>query len=963
MKGDFSRWTAPNARAQGYAGVLMQQGRLHTDADWNEQAELTARRAETALGDVIGRSGAPKEGGGFRISPAAPPGGFAISAGRFHLDGVLIENPQATTYADQAAPVTPEALNEILENGQEGLVYLEAWKEHVTALDDGRLAEPALGGPDTATRVAIRWRVGVMPSPFADAAAREAAIRDARRGIAPDIPAWRPGTGALIAGTAPPEELEDDADCLIPPEAGYLSQENQLYRIEIVRGGSRGQARFVWSRENGSVVAGLARDETGAFVLIGAREDEALGFVSGGWVEVSDAADRFRGQAGRLTRMTLQDGVATFSPGIGAFEDMVEPKVRRWDHPVASPATGLPLRATPTDLERGIQVSFADGRYRVGDYWVVPARAATGAIDWPPWPAEADAPIPPFGWGRRFAPLALATRSGEGVRNIVDLRPLFPPLTGLQAEDVHFDDASCELGAETVQQAIDALCHRGRGKCTIFAHDAAALRAGVEALRPGQHAHICLGEGMFQLQATLRLSGLGHVTVSGAGPQSLLTVGGDEAALEIGNCASVRLEDFAVNGGRVGSSGRSRGRLGAITVRDCGDVAVERVNARCRAGPWRHASCVAVYATNRSGPVRVRDCRLTVGQGQTGVQIIGAERALVENNRIRAARAPRDLVTRRLRADGALVAAIARGMIRLPAAPGASGEAEAEAPARPGAENAPPAAGRPRETAGRRLFRPVRRDAAREVRARAPAMGEVTLAAHPSVESAVTEYVARADLSGIRSSAEFKARMVNVAREAVRADGAVSVGGRVINGFRDYVRRIPTESFFFEGVVIAGPRVESAEVLGNDIDGAQNGVRVAASSQVDRVPPNWRSAEPENVVARAVIERNRVRLLPPAPGLPAHGVYLGHARVAEVSANDVRGPGRDASDTLWYGVRSYGWRGHMLAISRNAAAHLGVGVSVMPDLDTDSGQWFVTANGALDVEEALELARGVRVWP
>lgn len=334
MKGDFSRWTAPNARAQSYAGVLMQQGRLHTDADWNEQVALTARRTETALADVIGRSGAPKHGGGFAISPAAPPAGFSISAGRFYLDGVLLENPEDLAYADQTAF---EDLAEVLDDGEEGLIYLEAWKEHVTALDDGRLLEPALGGPDTATRVAIRWRVGVMPSPFPNAAAREAAIRDAERGRPLDIPAWRPGSGAMRAMTAPAAALEDDADCLIPPEAGYLSQENQLYRVEIVRGGSRGNARFVWSRENGAVVAGLELNEEGGFVLRGAREDEALGFVSGGWVEVYDAADRMLGRSGTLTRMTLTDGVATFSPGIGAFEDMVSPMVRRWDHPRAAP--------------------------------------------------------------------------------------------------------------------------------------------------------------------------------------------------------------------------------------------------------------------------------------------------------------------------------------------------------------------------------------------------------------------------------------------------------------------------------------------------------------------------------------------------------------------------------------------------------------------------------------------------
>lgn len=384
-----------------------------------------------------------------------------------------------------------------------------------------------------------------------------------------------------------------------------------------------------------------------------------------------------------------------------------------------------------------MQVSFTDGTYRVGDYWVIPARAATGTIDWPPYPAEDDAAIPPFGWGRRFAPLALARRSGQGLAGIVDMRALFPPLTEIEASDVWFDDSNCALEAETVQDALDALCRRGRGKCTVFASTAAELRAGVEALAPGTHAHICLGAGMFQLQETLRIAGLGHVTVSGSGPQSLVTVGGDEAALLFENCASLRLADFAVNGGRVGSSGRLRGRLGAVTVRDCGEVSVERVNAQCRAGPYRHASCIAVYGLERSGPVRVRDCRLTVGQGQTGVQIIGSARALVENNRIVAARAPGDVVVRRLRADGGLVALIARSMVNLAAAPDAAA----------GDGGGDDSGGRVIRRGGTLAIRgragALSRDIAQPVEVNVRGAGGVRINAHPSVSGAVTEYFER----------------------------------------------------------------------------------------------------------------------------------------------------------------------------------------------------------------------------
>jgi len=52
MKGDLSRNTFD--RALHYSAVRLQQGRIVTDADWNEQADLTRYRAERQARDTIG---------------------------------------------------------------------------------------------------------------------------------------------------------------------------------------------------------------------------------------------------------------------------------------------------------------------------------------------------------------------------------------------------------------------------------------------------------------------------------------------------------------------------------------------------------------------------------------------------------------------------------------------------------------------------------------------------------------------------------------------------------------------------------------------------------------------------------------------------------------------------------------------------------------------------------------------
>src|SRR5579859_5774265 len=66
MKGDFSRTTfhAP----KHFRAVLMQQGRVQVDADWNEQQAIVQHRTETEAVDVIGHCGAPTDAAGFRIS-------------------------------------------------------------------------------------------------------------------------------------------------------------------------------------------------------------------------------------------------------------------------------------------------------------------------------------------------------------------------------------------------------------------------------------------------------------------------------------------------------------------------------------------------------------------------------------------------------------------------------------------------------------------------------------------------------------------------------------------------------------------------------------------------------------------------------------------------------------------------------------------------------------------------------
>src|SRR3954469_16094061 len=177
MKGDFSRETFDPAKH--YRAVLMQQGRVGVDADWNEQGAIARYLAETEGIDVIGACGAPIGDAGFEISTDGTD--LTIGPGRCYVDGLLVENDLGTiAFDDQAAGDLPGAdLADVLADMVRrkrslAIVYLDVWQRHVPALDDARLREVALGGPDTTTRLKTIWQVRVLPvAPKADDGERD----------------------------------------------------------------------------------------------------------------------------------------------------------------------------------------------------------------------------------------------------------------------------------------------------------------------------------------------------------------------------------------------------------------------------------------------------------------------------------------------------------------------------------------------------------------------------------------------------------------------------------------------------------------------------------------------------------------------------------------------------------------------------------------------------------------------
>jgi hypothetical protein len=461
MKADYSRDSFDPAKQ--FTRVLMQQGRVQLDADWNEQTSILLHYLQTLAKDLIGDHGTPAaEGQGFMImveQTSNPPKivNLAIGVGHYYVDGILCEMDQPPSYFHQPGyPLDPAKDSDKLPDPP-FLVYLDVWERLITAIEDPHIQEVALGGPDTAARTKIVWQVKVkswsdLKIPFEPAKLKcenQVQVREVMSHLFNDQPnpfSW----GVNLAAQAQEQEDENETNaCIVSPEARYRGLENQLYRVEIHRGGKAGAdgATFKWSRENGSVVFPIRSLTETLVSLEHLGRDERFGLEVGDWVEVVDDATVLRAEAFPLLKVMKVDPVELTVTLSGAPPEDVgrdlnkHPLVRRWDQQqgdktrgglqIANDGAALVVESDTDwlNLEDGIQIRFPPltGTYFTGNYWLVPARTATGDIQ---WPKKNNVPreLEPLGIQHHYAPLAIVQiADAKGAFPITDLRHFFGP--------------------------------------------------------------------------------------------------------------------------------------------------------------------------------------------------------------------------------------------------------------------------------------------------------------------------------------------------------------------------------------------------------------------------------------------------------------------------------------------------------------------------------------------------------
>lgn len=470
MAGDYTRFTyKPSKR---YSGVLMQQGRVQLDADWNEQSALTSERWRVQALDTFGPAAvsALSAEDAFEVEPlAGPPADLSLGAGRIYVDGLIAETfPSDTvTYSGQTSLFYPQPPP--LPASGAALVYIDVWEREITYVQDADLLEIALGGPDTTTRTQTAWQVKFTT-------ATSECDADLNK-------LFPPSAGRLTTEENAPPGSNDP--CVLSPTGGYRGLENRLYRVEIHSGGGLGTAKFKWSRDNASIVSAVsAISVSGSQTVLSVSRigrDNVLRFRKDDWVEVTDDHRELMGEPGEMARVldtseaaltiTIDRAIPTGS-GRAFATSKTEHAARhtriiRWDQNAsinALDADGLMTAdSAQVQIEDGVFVTFSGGAMNSGDYWVFAARTADASVE------KLDH-APPRGIIHHYAPLAVISIANGVVSRKHDCRTLWPP-------------AGC---------------------CTVVVHPGEDIQTAIDSLPPAGGC-VCLKTGLHEIEAPIRI--------------------------------------------------------------------------------------------------------------------------------------------------------------------------------------------------------------------------------------------------------------------------------------------------------------------------------------------------------------------------------------------------------------------------------------------------------------------------
>lgn len=639
MTGDISGYLFD--QRQRYTGVRLQQGRVITDLDWNENERIAADRQQRLLSDLICGYGSTNEG--FRPLSAKPaiarvPNAdgtgltdretydITLKDGSFLLGGQLHAWPEVDVdgKASQTFLVQDDwlqltgtevnALPDVPASDRSDLVYLEVFEQSVRAVEDRELREQALGGPDTSTRTKAMRRVAVKTGVTPDCATAANELRT-------EVTA--PGAGDT---SGVPHEFDGDL-CEVQSKArlwvtftgngavqdpckprvtqGYLGAENHAIRVQLTAAN-----RFVWAYDNGEPLYRVeisnntpASDGSIELTFLTPPNDPELFPLQAAVVEILPwAAKLANGEKLAATQGQLVRVTASYDPG----HDTVR----------VAPAVDAQMQAWLNAPERDDLVN-PHGEDDTPRYFY--------ARIWQPGPEESADLDHTFTTGTALSlpgtglQLTFSSFGLPGDYWVIAARPNTPdrvvPWRLMEASApfgprryyaplgfVHWktnDGNGAMATVEDCRHRFRKLCHV-ESCCTVHVGDGNAshgevndLQAAIDMLPPAG-GHICLLPGRHETAASL--ANLKDIVIQGCGRRSRLVPSPGQTApvIDMVDCQNIVIRDLAV---------QSEPTVPVRTLRAQG-LRLERLelNGRDRA---------AVLATS-SADVDLLDCTITI---------------------------------------------------------------------------------------------------------------------------------------------------------------------------------------------------------------------------------------------------------------------------------------------------------------------------------------------------------------
>jgi hypothetical protein len=492
-----------------YRSVVMQQGRVTLEADWNEDDTIHGEELRHETLDIVGPAGTPDDG--YRVvqtnQPPKPPFDFTIGgggpqgSGTMYVGGVRLTLDAPIQYSQQPDWLDhfadPDWVMPTSENpAANEFVYLFVREQEISAVEDSVLRDVALGGPDTAQRTRMIQHIVRLATQSTDCADGLAAAEAywTKEGLVFDPATMRLNPQSTLQASFQNAPKPDPCE----PEVagGYLGADNQLIRIQIID-----QNTLVWGFDDASFLYRVKIDPDRQTLTLQSQPVDAFHQPQANQaVEVLRSAAQLANKeyVASATGAPTPDAVQTLVTSYNQDTMQIElpaPLPPQYTVPVLTPQAFLrvwqqELTFTPkTPVELGTTGLFVTldtkggAPFHVGDYWLIAVRPTTPTQLYPQ--RYLDAPQFPEGARMWACPLA-AIEWDNGILKVdEDCRKQF-----------------CNL--------VEACSEKSSGCCTVSISPGDLTGTNTLQMVIGNYANrgpvkICLGPGIYELTEPLML--------------------------------------------------------------------------------------------------------------------------------------------------------------------------------------------------------------------------------------------------------------------------------------------------------------------------------------------------------------------------------------------------------------------------------------------------------------------------